>query len=125
VLDGSGISLCLDTGHLLIGGTDPAQLAREAPGRIVHAHLKDVDAGLAARVRAGGIGYAAAVAAGLYRPLGCGDADIAGTVGALEAAGYQGWYVLEQDTVLTGEQSSATALADVTTSLRYLASLLS
>jgi len=26
VLDGSRISLCLDTGHLLIGGTDPAEL---------------------------------------------------------------------------------------------------
>ena len=29
VLDGSWISLCLDTGHLLIGGTDPAELARQ------------------------------------------------------------------------------------------------
>jgi inosose dehydratase len=28
VLEGSSISLCLDTGHLLIGGTDPAELAR-------------------------------------------------------------------------------------------------
>ena len=28
VLDGSAIRLCLDTGHLLIGGTDPLQLAR-------------------------------------------------------------------------------------------------
>ena len=31
VLDGSWISLCLDTGHLLIGGTNPAELARQAP----------------------------------------------------------------------------------------------
>ena len=31
VLDGSSISLCLDTGHLLIGGTDPAELARPGP----------------------------------------------------------------------------------------------
>ena len=44
VLDGSAIRLCLDTGHLLIGGTDPLQLAREVPDRIAHAHLKDVDA---------------------------------------------------------------------------------
>jgi inosose dehydratase len=34
VLEGSWISLCLDTGHLLIGGTDPAELARQAPSRI-------------------------------------------------------------------------------------------
>jgi inosose dehydratase len=31
VLDGSSINLCLDTGHLLIGGTDPAELTRQAP----------------------------------------------------------------------------------------------
>ena len=31
VLEGSAISLCLDTGHLLIGGTDPAELARARP----------------------------------------------------------------------------------------------
>ena len=40
---GSSISLCLDTGHLLIGGTDPAELTRQAPDRIAHTHLKDVD----------------------------------------------------------------------------------
>ena len=51
VLDGSAIPLCLDTGHLLIGGTDPLQLAREVPDRIAHAHLKDVDASLAAACR--------------------------------------------------------------------------
>ncbi len=43
VLEGSSISLCLDTGHLLIGGTDPAALTRQAPGRIAHTHLKDVN----------------------------------------------------------------------------------
>ena len=43
VLDRSRISLCLDTGHLLIGGTEPAELARQAPDRIAHLHLKDVD----------------------------------------------------------------------------------
>src|ERR1700750_1379506 len=33
VFEGSAIALCLDTGHLLIGGTDPAQLTRRGPGR--------------------------------------------------------------------------------------------
>ena len=43
VLEGSSVALCLDTGHLLIGGTDPAELARQVPGRIAHTHLKDVN----------------------------------------------------------------------------------
>ncbi|HEX9834849.1 MAG TPA: sugar phosphate isomerase/epimerase, partial [Mycobacterium sp.] len=34
VLKGASIKLCLDTGHLLIGGTDPLALTREVPGRI-------------------------------------------------------------------------------------------
>jgi sugar phosphate isomerase/epimerase len=33
VLEGSSIALCLDTGHLPIGGTDPAELARQVPDR--------------------------------------------------------------------------------------------
>ncbi|HEX5405615.1 MAG TPA: sugar phosphate isomerase/epimerase [Pseudonocardiaceae bacterium] len=103
VLAGSTVPLCLDTGHLMIGGTDPAALAADVPDRIAHTHLKDVDASLADRVRAGDIAYSAAVEQGMYRPLGTGDADIAKIVRSLEGAGYQGWYVLEQDTVLTGE----------------------
>lgn len=53
VLAGSSIALCLDTGHLLIGGTDPAELVATDPGRIAHVHLKDVDAPMADRVRRG------------------------------------------------------------------------
>ena len=64
VLDGSSISLCLDTGHLLIGGTDPAELTRQAPDRIAHTHLKDVDNTIADKVRAGRLTYTDAVTAG-------------------------------------------------------------
>lgn len=123
VLDGSAIPLCLDTGHLLAAGVDPAALAVEAADRIAHVHLKDVDAGMAARVRAGQLGYARAVAQGLYRPLGAGDVDVAGIVGTLEDAGYQGWYVLEQDTVLTREPDGPGPLADVLASVHYLEGL--
>ena len=72
VLDGSWISLCLDTGHLLIGGTNPAELARQAPERIAHLHLKDVDSSVAAKVQSGRLTYSEAVALGMYRPLGTG-----------------------------------------------------
>src|SRR5262249_30788219 len=57
VLEGSAISLCLDTGHLLIGGTDPAELTRQAPDRIAHTHFKDVDDQIAAQVRSGRLSY--------------------------------------------------------------------
>jgi inosose dehydratase len=38
VLEGSSICLWLDTGHLLIGGTDPAELTRQVPHRIARTH---------------------------------------------------------------------------------------
>ncbi|MGQ0630343.1 MAG: TIM barrel protein [Sporichthyaceae bacterium] len=129
VLAGSGIGLCLDTGHLLAGGTDPYELTQRAVERIVHVHLKDVDASLAAQVRDGSLGYHAAVSAGMYVPLGAGDARIADVVAALEAAGYAGWYVLEQDCVLAtpdgdpasaDSQAAALIRADVTASLAHL-----
>ncbi|GAA3442222.1 TIM barrel protein [Planomonospora venezuelensis] len=121
VLGGSAVPLCLDTGHLLIGGTDPLDLVRAVPGRIAHVHLKDVDAALAERVRAGGLGYTRAVRDGIYRPLGEGDVDVAGIVTGLAAAGYSGWYVLEQDVVLDSEE--ADPARDVRASLAYLRSL--
>jgi len=123
VLTGSGVALCLDTGHLLIGGTDPVELARTAGDRIAHAHLKDVDAAWAARVQSGEATYTDAVAAGMYRPLGDGDVDIAAIVRSLEARGYTGWYVMEQDTVLDGPPASEGAPADVRASVEFMRGL--
>jgi inosose dehydratase len=123
VLSGSAVPLCLDTGHLLIGGTDPLELVKAVPERIAHAHLKDVDAAVAERVRAGATTYTDAVRDGMYRPLGRGDADIAGIVGVLEAHGYRGWYVLEQDTILTGEPAGEGPVADVRASVEHLRGL--
>jgi inosose dehydratase len=123
VLDGSGIPLCLDTGHLLIGGTDPAELARTAADRIGHVHLKDVTAAVAHKVAGHEITYTDGVAGGLYRPLGQGDVDVAGVVGALETADYQGWYVLEQDTILDGPPRDEGPVRAVRESLYYLRGL--
>jgi inosose dehydratase len=120
VLDGSGIGLCVDTGHLLVGGADPVALTAAHADRVVHVHLKDVDAADAARVRAGETSFGAAVRAGMFRPLGEGDVDIAGMVRTLEAAGYDGWYVLEQDVMLGGPEDEVTPYADVRTSLDFL-----
>jgi inosose dehydratase len=120
VLAGAQVKLCLDTGHLLIGGTDPLQLAREAPDRIAHAHLKDVDAGLAARVRAGELTYTEAVREGMYTPLGGGNVDVAGIVTALRGNGFDGWFVMEQDTILDGEPTDEGPVRDVATSVAYL-----
>jgi inosose dehydratase len=100
-----------------------AQLARTAADRIGHVHLKDVTAAVAHKVAGHEISYAEGVAGGLYRPLGQGDVDVAGVVGALETANYQGWYVLEQDTILDGPPRDEGPVRAVRESLYYLRSL--
>ena len=123
VLAGSSIPLCLDTGHLLIGGTDPLELAKAVPQRIAHTHLKDVDAALAAKVQSGELSYTDAVKAGMYTPLGTGDVDIAGIVSVLRDNGFDGWFVMEQDTILEGAPDGDGPLADVRASVAYLNSV--
>lgn len=124
VLDGSTIALCLDTGHLLIGGTDPAELTRQAPERVAHTHLKDVDNSIAGQVRSGRLSYTDAVRQGMYRPLGTGDVNVESILKTLRENDYQGWYVLEQDTILTEAPTGEGPVRDVRTSADYVRSLL-
>jgi len=100
----SDVGWCLDTGHLLIGGHDPVAFVADHGDRIVHVHLKDVDAAVAARYGPGGLTLMGATQQGLFRPLGRGDARIVEVLAQLEAHGYERWLVLEQDAALTGEE---------------------
>ena len=60
----------------------------------------------------------------MYWPLGRGDVDVAAIVSHLRGRGYDGWYVLEQDTILTGEPRGEGPVADVRDSAGYLRALL-
>ena len=121
LLDSSSVGLCLDTGHVYLAGADPVAIARSAPDRVLHVHLKDVDPARAERVRSGEVRFREAVIDGLFTPLGEGAVDIAGVIRALEEAGYRGWYVLEQDVSLTGEPPPGEGpKADAVRSVAYL-----
>jgi inosose dehydratase len=117
------VGWCLDTGHLLIGGGDPAAFVRNHHDRVVHVHLKDVDAAVAARYRAGELTLMGATQAGLFRPLGRGDAGIAEVLDELDAHGYERWLVLEQDAAITGEEPAVGSgpVVDVRASIDFLA----
>jgi inosose dehydratase len=100
-LELSSVRWCLDTGHLQIGGIDPVAFARDHADRVGHVHLKDVSDLVAAKVSDGTLSLVQGVQQGLFQPLGAGDVAVDDVVVALEERGYQGWYVLEQDTALT------------------------
>ncbi len=106
VIDRSDVGFCLDTGHLALAEVDIPSFIARTQGRVHHVHLKDLDPGFAKRVRAGDIAFRQAVIDGMFKPLGEGGVDIAGTILALEASGFQGWYVLEQDVSLVADPAA-------------------
>lgn len=120
-LEGSEMGLCLDTGHLVIGGGDPVKIAGLAGDRINHVHLKDVNVGLAERLAGRELDFKEAAQKGAFRPLGEGDVDVGAVVDRLEASGYRGWYVLEQDAVVETEPPEEEGpVNDIRKSLRFL-----
>jgi inosose dehydratase len=120
-LEGSELGLCLDTGHLAIGGSDPVEIAELAGPRVNHAHLKDVDLGVAGRLAARELTFKEAAQENAFRPLGDGDVDLGAVLGRLEDAGYSGWYVLEQDSVVGAEPPEGEGpVVEVRKSLDYL-----
>jgi inosose dehydratase len=84
-----------------------------------------IENGVARQVQPGRRNYTEAVCDGIYRPLGSGDVDVAAIVGHLRRQGYDGWYILEQDTILTEEPRGEGPVADVYTSAEYLRSVIS
>lgn len=97
VTDPGLVRLAFDTGHTIVGGGDPVELAQAARDRIGHLHLKDVDPGALERVRSGELTVEEAWDAGLFCPFGEGSVDFAGVLAALQ--GFEGWAVVEQDRV--------------------------
>ena len=121
VVAGSTIPFCLDTGHMIIGGTDPVAFAQNHAGRVAHSHLKDVDLSWAKKVQNNELSYYDAVVQGMYRPLGQGDVDIRAIVRSLIKSGYTGWFVLEQDNVITAEpEVNQGPMADAKASVEFL-----
>lgn len=96
--DPAKVGWCLDVGHLAYGGGDALALLAEYGDRVAHIHLKDVDGEVLARARAEGWSFGDALKAFIFPSLGEGIADIPGVVAELVRRGYDGWYVLEQDT---------------------------
>jgi inosose dehydratase len=121
VLDGSTVPLCLDTGHVVLGGGDPVAIAEQAGERVAHLHLKDVDATLARSVIDGRLTFSDAVRRGVFRPLGHGDVDVRAVLDRVGAVGYDGWYVFEHDTKLQAEPNPGGGpCRDVARSLEFL-----
>ncbi|MDO5723843.1 MAG: sugar phosphate isomerase/epimerase [Flaviflexus sp.] len=103
VLDNSTVGLCLDTGHLAAGGADVVALTKKYADRVDIVHAKDVYTDMTDKLLPGEITWSEGVKAGMFAPIGKGDIDFPAIVDALNKAGFDGYYVLEQDIMIDEE----------------------
>lgn len=96
--DPAKVGWCLDIGHLAYGGGNSLEMLGSYGDRVEHIHLKDVDGAVLARAKAEGWSFGQALKAYIFPPLGEGIAQVPQVVADLLARGYDGWFVLEQDT---------------------------
>ena len=106
------VALLLDSGHLAVAGGDPIAALEAWGERIGAIHVKDIRAAVLAGVRADRADMLTAWQRGLFCALGTGDVDLEGFCAALDARGYDGWVVVEQDRVLEDAAAFAGARAE-------------
>lgn len=112
LLAATDVGICFDTGHALVGGGDPIEVARLCDGRIQHLHLKDVDPAKLA------LPLDRAWEEGIFCPFGEGAVDFAAVLAELD--GYDGWTVLEQDRVAVRVDDLPTVRAVEASNLRVV-----
>lgn len=120
-LDRSLVGLCLDTGHVALGGADPASLARDYADSLRHVHLKDLDRGVLEQVSRDGGDLGELLRRGVFAELGTGQADIGRVIEVLRGLNYHGWMVVEQDRTITVADTPAGLLAAQVRNRRFLA----
>lgn len=99
-VEGLGVRLCVDTGHLAYAGVDPADLVDQHADRIAFCHFKDVDGSVLSASRRDGLDFNTTVKNGVFVPPGQGSVDFPRIVSALRRANFDGWLIVEQDRVL-------------------------
>ncbi|MDO5734851.1 MAG: sugar phosphate isomerase/epimerase [Propionibacteriaceae bacterium] len=103
VLDNSTVGLCLDTGHLACGGADVVELVSSYADRVDIVHAKDIRRSITEKLLPGELTWSQGIKAGMFTPIGRGDIDFAAIVALLDDAGFNGYWVLEQDVMLDVE----------------------
>lgn len=109
------VHLCLDTGHALLMGVNPVDVAGRYADRLLTAHFKDADGPVDPFPPTEGDVHAAHHA--LFRPIGQGRIDWAKWIGILPGTALGRWAILEID-------ASADPARDIVASLEYIRSRL-
>ena len=107
------VRLQLDTAHYLQGGGDPAKAIREYRDRLIFLHIKDVESPVPGATGDLSRSYR-------FVELGRGKVDLKAVFAALDEIGFEGWAIVELDSVPDKARTPKEANA---VSKKYLESL--
>ena len=118
MLEKTSIGLCLDTGHLIIGGGDPLEAMKAWGSRINHLHVKDARKSAIAGIVRDAAPAEAIWERGAFCALGQGDVPLDEILGLVHE-NFSGWLVVEQD-ILPSPAGIARPAADQRANLAFL-----
>jgi inosose dehydratase len=104
-LELTDVGLCLDSGHLLLGGGDPIRAVADWGERINHLQIKDARVATLQQIVEERAGMRAVWERGAFCELGTGDLDVEGFFTAVQNLGYAGWLIVEEDRILTADKT--------------------
>lgn len=100
LLDVDSVGLCLDTGHWHYAGGDAVAALQHYGPRVWHVHFSDCDPYIRQFSLDEQLTFYEATQAGVFPELGEGAVNFPELIENLRALHYQGWVVVEQDTLL-------------------------
>ena len=121
VLDRSDVGLCLETGHMMLGGGDPVALLQEWGSRINHVHLKDAALSVMAKIVTDDAPVTEIWSREAFCELGHGDLDADAILDGLRGISFGGWLVVEQDILPRSAERFARAADEQRSNRAFLA----
>jgi inosose dehydratase len=118
-LEHTSIGLCLDTGHLLLGGGDPVRALQDWGDRINHVHLKDARKGVVEDIIREQAPVSDIWRRRAFCRLGEGDLNVDAVLEDLRR-NYSGWLVVEQDVLPDPDRMSGRPALDQRANREFL-----
>ena len=112
MLEVSDIGLCLETGHMLLGGGDPVAMLADFGDRVNHVHLKDARLSVMNTIIADQAPVTEIWTREAFCALGVGDLDTDAVLDGLRRISFSGWLVVEQDILPRSPERFSQAAAD-------------
>lgn len=95
--DPDKFSLLFDSGHLAYCGEDYVEVLKKHVKRVKHVHLKDIRPDVVKKVKDEKLSFLQGVRAGAFTVPGDGCIDFVPIFDILDAAGYNGWMIVEAE----------------------------